>query len=133
MAELTVTRTLEAPRELVWRVLTETPYFERWLPAKPGTAKTDVRTGGSWEATVVSAEGEEIVVSGPYPEVRAPERMLMEVPGGVVTEITLISAGDDATQISYWFDVPEDLHGVIEEGVDDTLGKVAQILAELNR
>ena len=45
MSEFTVTRTLKAPRERVWQVLTQPGHFEGWLPAKPGTAVLDVRTG----------------------------------------------------------------------------------------
>ena len=47
MSEFTVTRTLKGPRERVWQVLTQPSHFEGWLPAKPGTAVLDVRTGGS--------------------------------------------------------------------------------------
>jgi len=46
MSEFTVTRTLKAPRERVWQVLTQPGHFEGWLPAKPGTAVLDVRAGG---------------------------------------------------------------------------------------
>ena len=57
MGEFTVTLTLNAPRERGWHVLTQPGHFEGWLPAKPETAVLDVRTGGSWQATVTSAEG----------------------------------------------------------------------------
>ena len=63
MSEFTVTRTMKAPRERVWQALTQPSDFEAWLPAKSGTAVLDVRTGGSWQATVISAEGEEIDLS----------------------------------------------------------------------
>ena len=56
MSEFTVTRTLKAPHDRVWQVLTQPGHFERWLPAKPGTAVLDVRTGGSWQATVISSD-----------------------------------------------------------------------------
>ncbi len=46
MSEFIVTRSLDAPRERVWQVLTTPSSFEGWLPAKPGTAVLDVRTGG---------------------------------------------------------------------------------------
>src|ERR1700730_3715339 len=45
MSQFTVTRTLKAPRDRVWQVLTQPSHFEGWLPAKPGTAVLDVRTG----------------------------------------------------------------------------------------
>jgi uncharacterized protein YndB with AHSA1/START domain len=46
MSDFTVTRTLKDPRGRVWQVLTQPSHFEGWLPAKPGTAVLDVRTGG---------------------------------------------------------------------------------------
>ncbi len=92
MSEFTVTRTLKAPREKVWQVLTQPSHFEGWLPAKPGTAVLDVRTGGSWQATVVSAEGEEIALTGRYDEVSEPDRLVMTVPGDALTAITLTTA-----------------------------------------
>ncbi len=39
MTELTVTRTLKAPRERVWQVLTQASHFEGWLPANPRTER----------------------------------------------------------------------------------------------
>src|SRR5712672_1209260 len=103
MSEFTVTRTLKAPRDRVWQVLTQPSHFEGWLPAKPGTAVLDVRTGGSWQATVISSTGEEIALTGRYYEVSEPERLVMTVPGDAVTAITLASTPDDTTQIAYAF------------------------------
>src|SRR5712664_231578 len=63
MSEFTVTRTLKGRRERVWQVLTLPSHFEGWLPAKSGTAVLDVRTGGSWQATVISSGGDEIALT----------------------------------------------------------------------
>jgi uncharacterized protein YndB with AHSA1/START domain len=129
MSEFTVTRTLKGPRERVWQVLTQPSHFEGWLPAKPGTAVLDVRTGGSWQATVISAEGDEIALAGRYDEVSKPDRLVMTVPGDVVTAITLTTAPDDTTQIAYTFDVDESMHSMVTEGVDEVLGRVSTVLA----
>ena len=129
MSEFTVTRTLNVPRERVWQVLTQPSYFEGWLPAKPGTAVLDVRTGGSWQATVISSDDEEIALTGRYDEVSAPDRLVMTVPGDVVTAIMLTSAPNDTTQIAYTFDVDESMHSMVTEGVDDVLGRVSKVLA----
>jgi uncharacterized protein YndB with AHSA1/START domain len=129
MSEFTVTRTLNAPRERVWQVLTQPGHFEGWLPAKSGTAVLDVRTAGSWQATVISADGEEIALTGRYDEVSKPDRLVMTVPGDVVTAITLTSDLDDATQIAYTFDVDESMHAMVTESVDDVLGRVSKVLA----
>lgn len=131
MSEFTVTRTLTAQREKVWQALTLPCHFECWLPAKPGTAVLDVRTGGSWQATVVSSDGEEIALTGRYDEVAAPGRLVMTVPGDMVTAITLTAAPDNATQITYGFDVDEPMRAVVTESVDDVLGRVSAVLAEI--
>jgi uncharacterized protein YndB with AHSA1/START domain len=129
MNEFTVTRTLKAPRERVWHVLTQPSHFEGWLPAKSGTAVLDVRTRGSWQATVISSNGDEIALTGRYDEVSEPERLVMTVPGDVVTAITLTSASDGTTQITYAFDVDESVHSMVTESVDEVLGRVSAVLA----
>lgn len=129
MSEFTVTRTLMAPHERVWQVLTQPGYFEGWLPAKSGTAVLDVRTGGFWQATVISSEGDEIALTGRYDEVSVPDRLVMTVPGDVVTAITLTSALNDSTQIAYAFDVDESMHTMVEKSVDEVLGRVSAVLA----
>ena len=129
MSEFTVTRTLKAPRERVWHVLTEPASFEGWLPAKAGSAVLDVRTGGSWQATVISPDGGEIALTGRYDEVSEPDRMVMTVPGDAVTAITLTPAQDDTTQIAYVFDVDESMHAMVTESVDEVLGRVSSVLA----
>ena len=129
MSEFTVTRSLEAPRSRVWQVLTQPSHFEGWLPAKPGTAVLDVRTGGSWQATVISSDGDEIALTGRYDEVSEPGRLVMTVPGDVVTAITLTSAPNNTTQIAYAFDVDESMHAMVTESVDAVLGRVSTVLA----
>ena len=129
MSDFIVTRTLKAPHETVWQVLTQPSYFEGWLPAKPGTAVLDVRTGGSWQATVISSDGEEIALTGRYDEVSEPDRLVMTVPGDAVTAITLTAAPDDTTQITYAFDVDESMHAMVTDSVDDVLGRVSTVLA----
>jgi uncharacterized protein YndB with AHSA1/START domain len=129
MSEFTVTRTLKDPRERVWQVLTHPSHFEGWLPAKSGTAVLDVRTGGSWQATVISSEGEEIALTGRYDEVSEPGRLVMTVPGDVVTAITLTSAPNDSTRIAYTFDIDESMQTMVTESVDEVLGRVSTVLA----
>ena len=129
MSEFTVTRMLKAPRDRVWQVLTQPGCFEGWLPAKPGTAVLDVRTGGSWQATVTSSDGGEIALTGRYDEVSEPGRLVMTVPGDVVTAITLTSVPDDTTQIAYAFDIDESMRSIVTESVDEVLGRVSTVLA----
>ena len=129
MSEFTVTRTLKAPRQRVWQVLTQPSHFEGWLPAKSGTAVLDVRTGGSWRATVISSAGDEIALTGRYDEVSEPDRLVMTVPGDAVAAIALSSAADGTTQIAYAFDIDESMQAMVAAGVDEVLGRVSAVLA----
>jgi uncharacterized protein YndB with AHSA1/START domain len=129
MGEFIVTRTLKGPRERVWQVLTQPSHFEGWLPAKPGTAVLDVRTGGSWQASVISSEGDEIALTGRHDEVSKPDRLVMTVPGDVVTAITLTTAPSNTTQVAYAFDVDQSMHAMVTESVDDVLSRVSAVLA----
>lgn len=131
MSQFTVTRTLNAPRERVWQILTQPDHFEGWLPAKPGSAVLDVRSGGSWQATVVSREGEEITLTGRYDAVSKPDRLIMTVPGDAVATITLAAESDHTTQVGYAFDVDESMHAMVTESVDEVLGRVSKILATI--
>jgi uncharacterized protein YndB with AHSA1/START domain len=132
MSEFTVTRILNAPRERVWQVLTQPSHFEGWLPAKPGTASLDVRSGGSWQATVLSSAGEEIALNGRYDEVSEPNRIVMTVPGDVITAISLEVAPNDTTQITYAFDVDESMYTMVTESVDDVLSRVSTVLVTIS-
>jgi uncharacterized protein YndB with AHSA1/START domain len=131
MSEFSVRRTLNAPRERVWQVLTQPSHFEAWLPAKPGTAILDVRTGGSWRATVISAEGEQIALTGRYDEISEPGRLVMTVPGDAVTAITLITAPGNTTEVTYIFEVEESMHALVTASVDDVLRRISTVLAEI--
>jgi uncharacterized protein YndB with AHSA1/START domain len=130
MSEFTVSRTLQAPRDRVWQVLTQADKFEEWLPAKSGTAMLDVRSGGSWHATVVSSTGEEIALTGRYDEVSPPDRLVMTVPGDAVTAITLTAPSAGTTDIVYAFEVDQSMHAAVEASVDDVLARISNVLAE---
>jgi hypothetical protein len=61
--------------------------------------------------------------------VSEPDRLVMTVPGDVVTAITLTAAPDGTTQIAYAFDVDESMQTMVTESVDEVLGRVSTVLA----
>ncbi|HEX2616330.1 MAG TPA: SRPBCC domain-containing protein, partial [Flavobacteriales bacterium] len=69
----TITRTLDAPRELVFACWTEDAHLARWQGAPKGmTAHVevkDIRTGGSYRICLSEANGTEHWVEGRYMEV----------------------------------------------------------------
>jgi uncharacterized protein YndB with AHSA1/START domain len=80
--ELTITRVLNAPRELVWKAWTDPEHVARWFGPRgfttPRTTITmDVRTGGSFELMMVADDdGKEYPAGGTFLEVEEPERLV---------------------------------------------------------
>ena len=73
--ELVITRVLDAPRSLVFKVWTEPEHLVRWWGPKDFTAPSlemDVRPGGAWRACIRSAEGTDYWMQGVYREVVEP-------------------------------------------------------------
>ena len=77
--ELTITRILNAPRALVFKVWTHPEHFSRWLGPKDFTAthcQMDVRVGGAYRACIQSPEGTNHWMQGVYREIVEPERLV---------------------------------------------------------
>lgn len=79
-ATFTITRTLHAPRDVVWRAWTDEDELARWLYDFGRTPREsisfDVREGGSYRYTLISDNGEEYPTGGVFLEVVPPERLV---------------------------------------------------------
>ncbi len=78
----TITRTLDAPRELVFDVLTNPEHFAVWFGtaavAVPSESlEMDVRVGGRMTAIMVLPDGNRIQWAGEYLEVDPPSHLAM--------------------------------------------------------
>lgn len=77
--ELVVTRTLDAPRALVFRAWTDPAQLVRWWGPEGFTTpecKMDVREGGAWRTCMRSPDGNDYKVRGIYREIVKPERLV---------------------------------------------------------
>lgn len=76
--EFTITRTLNARREIVWRAWTEKKELAVWLPSAPlESIYFDVREGGRYRYTMVNMEtGQEIHTGGVFLDVIPYERLV---------------------------------------------------------
>jgi uncharacterized protein YndB with AHSA1/START domain len=77
----TITRTFDAPRELVWKAWTEPKLFEKWFGPKgtTGQVKTfDLRPGGILHSSMKSPGGPEMWAKFVYREVTPPSRLVWE-------------------------------------------------------
>lgn len=77
---LVMTRTFDAPRELVFAAFTERQHLERWQGAPMGMTVTvdhsDIRPGGKYRICMHAPDGAEHWLEGVYREVVKPERLV---------------------------------------------------------
>jgi uncharacterized protein YndB with AHSA1/START domain len=94
-ARITITRTFNAPRDLIFAAWTDPAQFGSWF----GTAATtvtdvqmDVRVGGAWSARMILGEGNEIPWHGTFTEIDPPSHLAMTLadrPGDEFDPITV--------------------------------------------
>ncbi len=112
--DLTITRTLNAPKDLVWKAFTERDWLLRWYCPKNFEvihAELDARVGGSWRIGMRSSEGNEHFMNGTFTECTAPSRLVMtqqwesgegqDLPAGSTTMIVGLSGEGDTTQMVF--------------------------------
>jgi uncharacterized protein YndB with AHSA1/START domain len=145
--EIVITREFDAPRELVFKVVTDPELLPQWWgPRYLSTIvdKMDVRQSGQWRFINRDAQGNEYAFHGVYHEVLAPERIidtfefeglpetghvtletlrLVELPGGrtrLITQSVFQSVIDrDAA-----------LQSSMESGINDTYDRLSEILEQ---
>jgi uncharacterized protein YndB with AHSA1/START domain len=102
--ELVYRRVFDAPRELVWRCLTEPAELAQfWGPSGMTTPLegiiVELHAGGRFETPMVGESGSHHMI-GTFTEVVPPERLSWVGPAtGVHTTATLIDLGDATTEI----------------------------------
>lgn len=77
--EIVITREFDAPRELVFKVITDPALVPQWWgPRRLSTEvdRMDVRPGGQWRFINRDAEGNAYAFHGVYHEILAPERII---------------------------------------------------------
>jgi uncharacterized protein YndB with AHSA1/START domain len=80
VTELIITRTFDAPRNLVWKAWTEPEYAMRWWGPKDFTApvcKIDLHEGGNYHFCMRAPDGQDFWSKGTYREIVEPERLIM--------------------------------------------------------
>lgn len=97
-----VTRTLAAPRDLVWDLFTRPEHFSVWFGTEAvevplDTLTLDVEPGGVLNAVMVLPDGNRIEWEGEYREVDRPNRLvftLTDVPGTDPGEPIIVTFAD---------------------------------------
>jgi uncharacterized protein YndB with AHSA1/START domain len=141
--EIVITRVLDAPRELVWKVCTDPDHIPHWWgPARFTTTvdTMDVRPGGSWRFAQQDQDGTEYAFHGEYREVVPPERLAYTfefegMPGHVSLETITYEEHDGKTKVTntVLFDSKDDRDGMLESGMQTGASETMDRLVELLR
>lgn len=144
--EFTMSRIFNAPRELVFKVMTDPTHVPNWWgPRKYKTIvdKMEVRAGGLWRYIQRSEQGDEYAFHGVYHSLTAPERVVDTfefegMPGHVILEtMTLEAQPDGKTKltVSSVFQSVADRDGMLssgmEEGSNESYDRLEELLATL--
>ncbi len=77
--ELVITRTFNAPRELVWKAWTEPEHLKKWIGPKGYTSPDytmDFRVGGRYHSSMMDEKGNKIWAAGTYTEIIPMEKIV---------------------------------------------------------
>lgn len=135
--EVTITRTLDAAPETVWRAWTEPEHLAQWLPSTPVESITwDVREGGKYQYTMVNHEtGQDIVTGGTFLEVSPLTKLVFTWgnpgdPDAPVVTVSFTESGD-TTEMAFHL-VGFEGHpgdGFVYDGWSTTLDDLAGLVA----
>jgi uncharacterized protein YndB with AHSA1/START domain len=138
--ELSYTRMFDAPRELVFRCMTDPDHLTHfWGPAGVDAPRhrmvVDARPGGAFRTVMVNtADGSEYPTDAVYDEVRPPERLSWtEVSSGMRVESDFVEVAPGRTEVRIrQCNVPEALRSSeAQAGFLSSLDKFAAYLRSL--
>ena len=144
--ELVFERIFDAPRELVWKVITDPARVTNWWGPRGYTTTVetmDVRPGGRWRWINHTTGGEDVPFKGEYLEVVPPERLVQteiwDVPGfddrAAINTVVLEDLGGRTRYVGRTrFPSVEDLQTALASGMTggalDTYDRLAEEIAK---
>jgi uncharacterized protein YndB with AHSA1/START domain len=143
--EIKMTREFDAPRELVFSVMSDPHHIPNyWGPRQYKTIvdKMDFRVGGKWRFIHKDADGE-YAFRGEYKEILPPEKIVLTfewegLPGHISTDTTVledIGGGRTRLTATSRFANKEDRDGMLQSGMEsgarDLYDRLAELLASL--
>lgn len=142
-----VRRFVKAPRELVYRVMTEGEFLRRWWGPRRleiAACEIDLRVGGAWRIVHRAADGMEFAFHGTFLELDPPRRRVGTfiyegAPEHEAVETFELEAAEGGTMITSTtrHDSVEsrDMHiaNGMEEGILDSYGRIDELLADVQK
>jgi uncharacterized protein YndB with AHSA1/START domain len=142
--EIVIIRSLDAPRELVFRAHTEPELLRRWLGPRTWElteCDIDLRAGGAWRYVMHGPDAATMVMHGVYREVAPPDRLVTTESfddnwtGGETVNTTTFDEVDGVTTvtISVMYPSREARDGALatgmEAGLAEGYGRLEDLLA----
>lgn len=145
--ELTITREFNAPRDLVWKAITDPDLVPRWWGREGSPVvveKMDVRVGGAWRFLDHAPDGTAVGFRGVYREITPPQRIVQTFeyegfPGHISVETMTLEdlGGRTRMTVHSVFDSVEDRDGMVqsgmEEGATETYNRLEALLHEMQK
>jgi uncharacterized protein YndB with AHSA1/START domain len=136
-----ITRVFDAPRELVFKVLTDPKLLPQWWGPRALTTKVEameVRLGGAWRYVQHDADGHEFGFHGVYREIVPPKRLVYTfefegMPGHEIVEtVTLEDLAGKTKMTSHdVYQSVEDLEGMVKSGMETGVRESFERFSEL--
>ena len=138
--ELPVTRTLNAPRELVWEVWTNPEHIKNWWGPNGFTNTIftmDVKVDGLWDYVMHGPDGTDFKNKSVYKEIVKPEKIVFDhVSGPKFTTTITFEAQGDKTFLTWHmvFNTVEEFNNTVrtfkaDEGLKQNITKLEAYLA----
>lgn len=150
--QLTITRTFNAPRELVWRAWTDPELYKRWWGPHHFTcpvAHIDLRVGGKYLSCMRAPDGQDYWSTGFYREITPYDRLVYtdsfadaegnivpashygmpDMPLEMLVTVTLAEQDGKTVMILQHDGMPADEHGAnAKEGWSQSFDKLAAVV-----
>jgi uncharacterized protein YndB with AHSA1/START domain len=148
--EILIEKTVNAPRELVFKAFTDPKLYAQWIGPRELSTKIETfeaKNGGSWRFIQKDPDGNEFAFHGVYHEVTFPERIIgtfewegLPEKGHVILQTTRFEElADNQTRIidQSVFQNVEDRDGMMEsdmeEGVNDSYSRLDELLEKMQK
>ena len=126
--EIRMSRIFNAPRDLVFKVMTDPTTVPQWWGPRATTTvveQMDMRPGGQWRFVQRDANGGQYAFFGEYREIVAPERVVNTFefdgfPGHIVVETLTLEDLGGRTRVTMTsaFTSTEDRDGMLQSGME---------------
>ena len=143
--DIIITRTFDAPTDLVFRAYTDPDLVSQWWGTDSLTTridKLDVKPGGLWRFVQQGQDGEEYAFKGVYHDVTPSERVVQTfewegLPGHVSLETLVLEEEDGKTKMTSTavYQSVEDRDGMfasgMQEGATESLDSLERLLEKV--